>query len=225
MVAKPIKIAGEFFRTRGAAERRIRGLRDSYDLWESLREEDFRFMSDLLERHDGASIKIGCGVHSIFVMPDEFGGRCFGLTRMDGSSTDFSFRLCLTPLPPHANFRAACRNAIRPQVIDFKTRQFAGGIRSRCALTGELVEWDLLEVDHHPTPFLALLEAFIREHRIDPNIEPTDASNVNSMAKSLARKTTHEAWIAFHRERAQYRLIKSSVHRRLPRGSRPTTAR
>ena len=121
-------------------------------------------MLALLEGHPERDQKIGVGVQRFFVDRDGFGGRCFWLERTDGSSTDFSFKSCITA-PVHVNeVRMALRQLVTAQVMAFRDSAFAFTTTVPCAITGQLITTAEAHVDHRPPDqFFVLVERFLAE--------------------------------------------------------------
>ena len=63
----------------------------------TLSRDEFEIVTLALEKHPEASLKIGCGLESIFVKEVDFKGLkscCFHIRRIDGTEEDFSYNYC-----------------------------------------------------------------------------------------------------------------------------------
>ena len=63
----------------------------------TLSRDEFEIVTLALEKHPEASLKIGCGLESIFVKEVDFKGLkscCFHIRRIDGTEEDFSYNSC-----------------------------------------------------------------------------------------------------------------------------------
>lgn len=97
MRVEPLTIGGESFHTVRAAELFIQRLRNCQPLKTPIPEPHHSFLCALLARHPDATGKAGAGIRHFTVEPAMHGTRCFFLTRVDGTKTDFSYFKCLRP--------------------------------------------------------------------------------------------------------------------------------
>lgn len=182
-------------------------LLNEYALGVAVSADDFRFLHHLLERHGGAEQKIGCGVSSFEVQPDDFGHRCFWLTRVDGSRTYFSYRWCLDQAPNDLQrARFAFRHEIQDQIIAFKKEMFAQRSVAICAVSGRLLHWPEANVDHEP-PLHALRDAFLLSaglNLLDVAVQPWVEGEHRYLFtdRSLAAR-----WSRYHAEHARLRIV------------------
>lgn len=90
-----IKKTAWHFRTQKEANAFIRQLLNSQPLKVPMPEPHHSFLSALLVLHPRAAEKIGAGIKHFTVEPARRGTRCFCLTRIDGTKTDFSTGKCV----------------------------------------------------------------------------------------------------------------------------------
>ena len=83
------------FETRNAAVRFLEDLLYGQSLKVPIPEPHHSFLTALISRHPLAKKKIGKGIDHFTVEYSVRGGRCFCLTRTDGTKTDFSFYECV----------------------------------------------------------------------------------------------------------------------------------
>jgi len=95
MCKEPLAIGGESFRTPRAAELFIQQLRNRQPLEIPIPEPHHSFLCALVARHPHAAQKAGPGIRHFTVGRAVHGTRCFYLTRLDGTKTDFSYFKCL----------------------------------------------------------------------------------------------------------------------------------
>lgn len=177
MISKTFIINNEFFRTKGEVENKIQHILYNYEIGDFLIDTDFNFMADILKRHPRYFDKIGVGLKSIKIEKErEFNNsRCFILVRVDGSTTDFSYKKCLSPPTSQLTFfKKAGRNAITPQIIEFKNKAYelyadVNG-KIRCPLTNVLIGSKDAQVDHTPPlTYNNIVSSFLNEFKIDIN--------------------------------------------------------
>jgi hypothetical protein len=205
-------VSGEYFKTKGELQERVKGILWTYLEGQSLPDNDFEFMLDLLSNHPRADIKIGCGVARIFTKknPIYTHTRAFYLERTDGSQTDFSYIECITPASKRKKFFRACRALLEPSMMTFKQRFFdeRGGVAT-CEFTGQPIQFIGSHVDHvPPKTFDTLLNEFIELYQIDPEtITLKDELLDNKYQDELADEALAELWVNWHNERASLRVV------------------
>ena len=86
-----------------------------------LSEEDKIFLMELIQRHPNSEQKIGVGICDFYTFRTHFKTMGFGLVRLDGSKTDFSYLQCLYPRTENYKIKTACRTAIKKSILNFKT--------------------------------------------------------------------------------------------------------
>ena len=91
---KPLSIGGNRFETQKAANLFIKELLNSQVLKVALPEPHHSFLLALISRHPHAKEKIGPGIRHFTVEHALHGTRCFYLTRVDGTRSDFSYFKC-----------------------------------------------------------------------------------------------------------------------------------
>lgn len=105
MVAKPVVIDTQSFRTQGDATAHFSGILRQYKPGDRVRQEHEPDLRALLKRHTEYAEKLGPGIAYFFV--DQPGdreykaklrdpGQCFWVCRTDGTKDDFSIGNCIT---------------------------------------------------------------------------------------------------------------------------------
>lgn len=92
---RPLTIGQRSFETRNAATRFVKDLLYSQPLKVAIQEPHHSFLIALISRHPRAKEKVGKGIGHFTVENVARGGRCFCLTRIDGTKTDFTFYECV----------------------------------------------------------------------------------------------------------------------------------
>ncbi|MEY9938587.1 DCL family protein [Streptacidiphilus sp. MAP5-3] len=145
-----LRIGDRVFRTKGEALEAVQALRDRYSVGERVnRPEDDAFLRGLLDLHDFAADKIGCGVdHFIIDAPYLGKSSGFRIIRTDGSDVDFSFRQIIYP----KKARTEVLGALRAEINDitsgyFDSRRQEGNLTSD--MSGDAVDPEHCRVSHH----------------------------------------------------------------------------
>lgn len=172
--------------------------------------DDFCVVFNLLLRHPESDKKIGAGVAVLTVQTEpRWNTRHFQITRIDGSTTDFSFKKCINPPSKMTEFRCACRHLIADQIISFRNRVFAAaGGTLRCPLRGTVLTPNTAHIDHAPpNTFETLVQLFLAANNIDVQTVEITGTKDNEMQKGFANTDLKLRWQAFHLERAVLRVV------------------
>ena len=92
---KPVVLGDKSFRTRQEALAFFKIMLGRYKAGEVVVETDAVYLAELILRHPEAAEKIGLGVHHFEVMSADFGTKCFGIVRCNGTIIDFSYPTCV----------------------------------------------------------------------------------------------------------------------------------
>ena len=90
-----LTIGKRYFETQKAAKDLIREVLNTQPLKTPIPEPHHSFLCELMALHPRAAEKVGPGVQHFTVEHAAHGTRCFYVTRIDGSKTDFSYFKCV----------------------------------------------------------------------------------------------------------------------------------
>lgn len=182
-------------------------------------DDDHTFLLDLIERHPDRDIKVGCGIARFFVAASGQGTNCFWLERLDGSTTDFSFKSCITAPSHESDVRQALRGLITGQVIAFRDSAFMMTETVPCAITGVPVASPNAHVDHRPPKtFLALIRAFLASESVRINDVGVEGTVDGVTSRTLLDVALAERWCRYHRENCDLQIVTKRAN--LSQGSR-----
>lgn len=180
------------------------------------------FLLSLIQRHPNAKTKIGCGVKHFTVRINQpFGTKGFWIERFDGTCTDFSYLACITPPSKENEARKAFRDAINPQIQEFKADCFRSAFAGRgpeaqfirCPISGTTIGRANAHVDHKPPKtFEAILQAFLKETNRkleDIKVNPTEDG---SIVTTLANEQLARDWRWYHRCEAELQLVSATAN-------------
>lgn len=205
-------LAGIEFRTQSAIAGHARTIKSKYKNGEKLVGQDHLFMCAFIKLHQRAEEKIGCGVSHFTVQQDEHwkNSRQFVLVRIDGSRAIFSHnRLRVTPETNEERHRRrvldAMREAIVPQIVEFKNENFIAG-RTRCPLTNELIKEP--HVDHEkPQTFEALVLEWLENKNLQFSDVAVNSDTDNKTFETMADFVQLESWRRYHSIHARLRIL------------------
>jgi hypothetical protein len=176
------------------------------------------FLAWLVERHPGAAAKIGCGVAAFTVRRTELHTRCFYVLRLDGTTTDFSFKSCISAPAPVTRVRAAMRRSVAAQIIEFK-HEAVTIAPLVCAVTGVSLTWTEAHVDHAPPVFTALADEWAGLRGGYSAIQLV--SRVDGQAGRVLSEADAASWAEFHQEHATLRIVSRLANLSLLKRSEP----
>lgn len=211
-MANPVTIGDQTFPTKKAALEAIHNIRDRYPDRVPLSHADDHFIRWLLTLHTEAISKFGVGISHFTVATEaEFGGRNrhFVLHRHDGSSSDFSFIHCLTPVSKDRNDRMlALRQAIKEQTWAFREQEFASGRSLVCPYEKIPITPVNCQIDHQsPWTFEALAIAWLAEQNITLEAVQITPPADNQLVAHMTNPAQTFSWRSFHLANAKLRLL------------------
>lgn len=204
------------FKTKSAIIDHAKHIKDTRPIGQDLIGDDLDFMYSLLGWHSEFAIKVGVGIQSITIRPNpSFGQREFYLWRIDGSGTDFSYKQCVNPSTPEANFRAACRNEISQDIMTFVRSNYPQGMR--CPITGQRLTASEFHVDHAPpNTFAHLVYQWLTVNRYDWTAITIAGRGVDNCYRlQFADGYLRTDWRVFHHDHAHLRLVSKDANLRI----------
>ena len=125
--------------------------------------------------------------------------------RRKAADPAFSPKRCKTPLQ---RFASACRLIVHEQIEAFRDSFFQERASPRCPVTDEPLERTNCHVHHDgasPTAFHDLVQAFVREHKIN-------LSRIEYLAGRVLDESLRSAFDAFHKEHARLRIVSATAN-------------
>ena len=208
---KWVKIGQLHFDYKKDAIAHFKEILNSYELKETLDEEDFNDVLSLLKIHPNSKEKIGAGIKEIQVDTIRFKTKCFNAIRVDSSCEIFSYIKCINgTLAPLTKFSKTCRDVISEDLRLVKLSFFKGNSkegRVKCQETGILSFWGELNIDHRqPNTFSVIVDRFIEFHNIDLSAVEYIESIDNIY--SFKDEALSEKFRKYHKEKANLRLVR-----------------
>lgn len=158
-------------------------------------DEHFAFIHHILDRHDNKTEKIGCGVKRFEVSDEIRGGKRIQIYRRDDSKVDFSWVKCVKLNTGKGNLNTCFRNAIRPQIEEFRKTSI-GKNCDMCSASQDL------QVDHVKL-FSHLTREFVK---LRPPSEvyqdPTQPNNISFVNADYAAE-----WQRYHADNCTLRIL------------------
>ena len=228
---KQYMIGGQTFRTQKDLVAHVQTILSRYRDGETLDMFDTAFMTDLLRSHPEASQKFGCGLAVVFVAENPMypgkRNRGFWLRRIDGSTTDFSYRECINATSHDKKVLRAMRAAVEPDTLAFKQAAFDNAPSGllRCPDTDELLTFTTAHVDHKaPKTFDVLAREFLKQEGLDFSDIAIVESKDNEYQDYLVSNELKRRWVTFHNSHAELEIVSKTSNLSL-RKRRSDTAR
>ena len=207
-------LAGNTYTTKTQVRNIVRTIAAKATLDEPLRGRRFAFMRDLFAYHPRADKKIGSGIESIVVRratrnPDnrEFWLKQTGMKAL----IDISWTECLHATSALAEFRNACRLAVKPYTQAFADRKFADSTFMICPINKSTFRRTEAHVDHDdPWPFSKIVEEFVRAERLNLETVAYDGFEDGSSFVTLRDADLAARFVAFHEKVATLRVVSAA---------------
>lgn len=218
MSSKSRIINGVFFKTQSALIDHVKRMLHSAVFYQQLDESDFEFMLEVLKGHPEYLQKAGCGIASIYVKPNPIfpSTHGFWIVRSDGSETDFSYKECFNASTDMARFKQACRAAVEPVTMKFKSDFFEHlpSKSSICPYTGEDIWFTNSDVNHKsPNEFASIVAGFIEDNHIDVSSVKVNGRGEDGVCQDTFEPDMAERFVEYHNKRAQLEVISPTANR------------
>ncbi|MFT3991741.1 MAG: DCL family protein [Luteolibacter sp.] len=165
---QPIVLPSKTFTSTSRAGLFLKEMLGRYRDEDQITPSDSQLLFEFLQRHPEAEQKIGVGIAKFFKRrsPD-FPTSGFHIERLDGSTTDFAIKACLSGQKPTLEiyFYRACRSSISHYLTSLKNELFTNG-PVYCQKTGRQTEKETSEYRHTVPAFREIVEEF--KGRIQP---------------------------------------------------------
>ena len=232
---KPIIIGKNEFKYKKDAIAFYRAILNSYDYNESLTDEDYYNIFDLLEyghffcdeddidtEPSDTSENIDEAEDSSLTIDDikvskvQFNTKCFELFYSDKTSQYISYLMLIKQkrYTPEELFYTACRNAVHSDVRAVKQKYFDDNSvkgQVKCQETGILSKWTELVIDHRqPNTFSIIVDRFKEVNRFDlDTIEYTsnEQNHIIFEDEDLAYNFRE-----YHKEKANLRIVRKECN-------------
>jgi len=223
-----ITIGPNIYKYKKDALNHYKSILNSYKFGDSLNEEDFNDLIDLLEydysfsidKNDGLDIDINSQeskeIIDIKIAKVQFGARCFEVIYSDYSTWLMSYILKINRPKenPDSLFSIACRSAIQNDIRDVKKGYFFyNSVKGlvKCQETNILSKWEELAVDHRqPNTFSVIVDRFKELNHIEVNkIEYiTNVENIFIFKDEMLT----ESFKNYHKEKANLRIVRKECN-------------
>lgn len=189
----------------------FKNILNSYNPRQTVNDNDFKDLVELIENRPDKDEKIRCGIEKIQVIEVRYKTKCFELIRTDGSTEVFSYRNCINGKLNHlAKFSKTCRETISEDLRNVKLtyfKKFSSKGEVKCQETGELCKWEELNVDHRqPNTFSVIVDRFIEVHKIE--IKSVLYTEIMDGVYHFTDVELADSFKKYHRDKANLRLVK-----------------
>ena len=212
-----IEIGKHNFKTKKEALNHYKIILNSYEFGQTLNENDFNELIELLKMHPRSEIKFSDGIQSIKVVKiPKFNTKAFESQRIDNSADIFSYINCLSDgfKKNRTTFAKACRQAVQEDLRNVKLAYFQKHSKKgkvKCQETNELAIWEELVIDHRqPNTFSVIVDRFIELYQIDiQNIKYIE--DIECIHK-FEDEDIKEKFREYHKDKATLRIVKKRLN-------------
>ena len=210
--AIPVTLGGRIFPDKQSCEAHFSTLLQSTPIGARLGHEDFLLTMELLRRHSEAIDKIGVGTDYIYVdkVAHFFSGKCFHVRRIDGTSTDFSYRRCISAKVVSLldEWRQAARAGVAGQIAWYRDFYFDGRSVAPSELSGLPVTYLEGHVDHAPpNTFVVLMHRFLEQAKLEPSYSWLSVPGDNNYVCTITDHNILREWRKYHEDNAKLRVV------------------
>lgn len=169
-------------------------------------------IKEIFVNHNEWEIKKGVGIDHLEVRVSTTfrKNKEFWIVRTDGTETDISFTKCLVKKDPQKtkidDIRAACRNAIEPEIIKVKNTITFPFI---CPILGTIIyDMNQIHIDHYDMTFNELFHKWLKGKDIDELYKKTLSSNKDGSTETyFDDKEIIDDFIEFHNKNTHLRAV------------------
>lgn len=217
-MVKPVELETRSFPNQKQAREFFQGILYRYESGIAIPDPDHSELAALVVRHPEASQKIGTGISYFTVMDAIHGTRCFSLHRIDGTSTDFSMRSCISGKGPtrFQEVSQAFRVIVSPDIHSQRDTLFAKhGINGviKCADSGELITREQGHMDHRPPmTFQVIVRTFLAANKLNASDIQLSESGDNQFTATLETPEIAEKFREFHGSVSTLDFVAKSIN-------------
>ena len=197
------ELAGLKWGSKAAALDHFYRIRDRYNDGIRITGFDSIVLVAATDLHPDAAQKRGCGINYFTIKHSRHGTRCFVLHRMDGSSTDISFKNIFDDPAKirRATALKALRDTIEPQVAKLRKPGYHV---------------------HHEPAFEKLVNDWLAARGMTIDDVQVTPSEDNQVYTGLREAGQAHDWAAYHLEHARYEVLTIAEHRaKTKKGGKP----
>jgi hypothetical protein len=169
-------------------------------------EDEVLFLLDLFSQHPDWPKKKGVGVESISITQSAFKTRCFVLHRWDGSTTDISYKKCVSPPSDEQLIRQACRDALHPQIYAFRNAHVVFGV-TRCPITNDVLTRENTHIDHYELTFDEMFRLWLPQWDMEDLLAGLAPACDNAYGRRFANNKIIDHFIQFHDGHCKLRAV------------------
>lgn len=193
-----------------------KGILNSYNFGETLNENDFKEIKNLIQAHPDFENKFNFEINQIIVDKiKKFNTKSFQVIKTDLDRVIFSYLKCINGQhKPQTKFNKACRDTVQNDLRDVKHnyfKKYSKNGKVKCQETGELSKWEELVIDHRqPNTFSVIIDRFIEINNID--LKSVEYDEKIDGIYNFKEKDISEKFKKYHKEKANLRIIKKEIN-------------
>ncbi|MCC3152793.1 DUF3223 domain-containing protein [Hymenobacter sp. BT770] len=227
----PLTIGDKVYKYKKDALAHYKQILNSYTFGQSLNDDDFNDLLDLLD-YDYSfyaedeeevtqdvipeDVQAPLVVKDIVIAKVQFNTKCFEIIWDDSSSDYISYLMIINRHNTNSgsSFNAACRNAIHDDLRAVKQKYFDAYSEKglvKCQETSRLSKWEELHVDHRqPHTFSIIVDRFKEVHKIELSTVEYEV-NERNMLLFRSEALTND-FRDYHKGKANLRIVRKECN-------------
>lgn len=211
-----MKIGTKEFKFKKNALEYYRNILNSYKFGQSLSENDFEDVLELIKYDFSFYDSEDLDINDIRIAKVQFNTKCFEIvwSNLDTEIISFIMIINRPKINLHTSFSIACRNVIQNDLIHVKQKYFSENSKKgfvKCQETNEIAKWEELAVDHRqPNTFSIIVDRFKEVKNI--NVDEVDYYvDENNFFLFKDEKIAAE-FKEYHKMKANLRIVKKECN-------------
>ena len=180
---------------------------NKYEIGHIIKDE-LNFLISIFKNHPEWKTKRGVGGKNIFIGKDNYGHRCFYITRTDNTITDISYLKSISGKKESdiIKINKACRTAIRSEIVNFRNKNVIYGV-TKCSITNEILTKNNTHIDHYDFTFDHMFKIWIASKDIKELVKCLNKDKDLTQSYYFQDKIIKNDFIKFHNKHCKLRAV------------------
>ena len=210
------KVYGIEFKSKKHVQECVKKILYRGEINSEVNSKELEFMIDYFKTFHWDYInKIGVGIKSIKKVPDAMFGkhRAFWIYRTDGTNTDISYIISkISKRDFLKDFKCACRELTRPQINEFRKKEFGNNKYIKCELSNDMVTMIDCHVDHSSPTFEEIIQLYLKENPIIDFESILSKPKDCQLVSEIIDLNIRDDFYNFHKSKANLRILSANAN-------------
>lgn len=188
-------------------KQKCKDILNKYDIGHIIKDE-LSFLISLFKNHPEWEVKRGVGGKNIFIGKDNYGHRCFYITRKDNTITDISYIKSISGKKDSdlIKINKACRTAIRSEIVNFRNKNVIYGA-TRCSVTNDILTKENTHIDHYDFTFDYMFKNWIANKDVKELVKCLNKDKDLTQGYYFIDRLIKNDFINFHNTNCKLRAV------------------